>query len=203
MSNRKQNKHSWIAALLLAAAAVGSATAQEVKDLTSSDPTEEQLIEILKPKDEPDGVRGIGVTAKPRAKCSLKQNGGTRGIGVSLKPISDVAAIHIQFAFNSAEIQSEASIALDRLGKALTSATLAPSCFQIKGHTDSIGSDTYNDRLSQRRAEAVRHYLTTHFSVEPDRLDAIGLGKRQPLADNATDEGRSKNRRVEIVNVSS
>ncbi|HSS49997.1 MAG TPA: OmpA family protein [Thermoanaerobaculia bacterium] len=203
MFDHKQNRRPWIAALLLAAAAAGSGMAQEVKDLTSSDPTEEQLIEILKPKAEADGVRGIGVTAKPRAKCSLKQTGGTRGIGVSLKPISDVAAIHIQFAFNSAEIAAEASTALDRLGKALTSPMLSPSCFQIKGHTDSIGSDRYNDRLSQRRAEAVLRYLTTHFTIEPDRLDAIGLGKNQPIADNSTDEGRSKNRRVEIVNVSS
>jgi outer membrane protein OmpA-like peptidoglycan-associated protein len=201
MFNRKQNQRSWIAALLLAAAAVGSGVAQEVKDLTSSDPTEEQLIEILKPKAEADGVRGIGITVKPRMKCSLKQAGGTRGVG--LKPISDVAALHIQFAFNSAEIAPDASILLDRLGKALTNPTLAPSCFQIKGHTDSIGSDNYNNRLSQRRAEAVLRYLTTHFSIEPDRLDAVGLGKRQPIGDNTTDEGRSKNRRVEVVNVSS
>jgi outer membrane protein OmpA-like peptidoglycan-associated protein len=201
MFDRKQNQRFWIAAVWLAATAVGTGMAQEVKDLTNSDPTEEQLIEILKPKAEVDGVRGIGLAAKPRPKCTLKQTGGTRGIG--LKPISNVAAIHIQFAFNSAEIQPEASTALDRLGKALTSPTLGLSCFQIKGHTDSIGSDAYNDRLSQRRAEAVLLYLSTHFRIEPERLDAIGHGKRQPIADNATDEGRSKNRRVEIVNVSS
>lgn len=203
MSNRQNHATLRIAALLLAAAVAGPAMAQEVKDLTSSDPTAEQLIEILKPKDEADGIRGIGVTIKPRMKCSLKRTGGTRGIGVSLKPISDVAAIHIQFAFNSAEIAPEASIALDQLGRALTSPTLSPSCFQIKGHTDGVGSDTYNDQLSQRRAEAVRRYLTTHFSVEADRLDAVGLGKHQPIADNSTGEGRSKNRRVEVVNVSS
>jgi outer membrane protein OmpA-like peptidoglycan-associated protein len=201
MFDRKQNQRFGIAAILLAATAVGPGIAQEVRDLTSSDPTEEQLIEVLKPKTEADGVRGIGLAVKPRPKCTLKQTGGTRGIG--LKPISDVAAIRIQFAFNSAELRPEASIALDRLGKALTSPTLAPSCFQIKGHTDGVGSDSYNDRLSQRRAEAVRLYLTTHFSIEPERLDAVGLGKHQPIADNSTDEGRSKNRRVEIVNVSS
>lgn len=201
MLNRKQNQRFWITAVLLAATAAGSGIAQEVRDLTSSDPTEEQLIEVLKPKMEADGVRGIGLKVTPRPKCTLKQAGGTRGIG--LKPISDVAAIRIQFAFNSAVIRPESSILLDRLGKALTSSALAPSCFQIKGHTDSVGSDTYNDRLSRRRAEAVLSYLTTHFSIEPDRLDAVGLGKHQPIADNSTDEGRSKNRRVEIVNVSS
>jgi outer membrane protein OmpA-like peptidoglycan-associated protein len=200
MFDRKQNRRFWITAVCLAATAAGTGLAQEVKDLTNGDPTEEQLIEVLKPKAEADGVRGIGLRAKPGPKCTIKQTGGTRGIG--LKPISDVAAIHIPFAFNSAEIQPEASILLDRLGKALTSATLAPSCFQVRGHTDNIGSDGYNDRLSQRRADAVLNYLTAHFHIEPDRLDAIGRGKRQPIADNASDEGRSKNRRVEIVNVS-
>jgi len=200
MFAHKQNQYVWIAVVWIIAAAAGTGLAQEVKDLTSSDPTEEQLIEILKPKAEADGVRGIGVVARPRRQCTIKQTDGTRGI--SLRPISDVAAIHVPFAFNSAEIQPEASMLLDRLGKALTSSALAPSCFQVRGHTDSIGSDAYNNRLSQRRAEAVLNYLTTHFHIETDRLDAIGLGKRHPIADNATDEGRSKNRRVEIVNVS-
>jgi outer membrane protein OmpA-like peptidoglycan-associated protein len=204
MRKAKLEKGRWIATLLVAAMAGGVAVAQEVKDLTSSDPTEEQLIEILKPKMNPDDLgeaRGIGV-AHQRAKCTLRRPDGSRGIGL-LKPISDVAAIRILFAYNSSEILQEASRALDTLGKALASTRLAPSCFQIKGHTDSAGSDTYNDRLSQRRAEAVVHYLSAHFNIEPDRLDAIGLGKHHPIADNSTDEGRSHNRRVEIVNVGS
>lgn len=201
MRESKLDKNRWVATLLVAAVTGGVAVAQEVKDLTNGDPTEEQLIEILKPKVDPDGVRGIGV-AKQRAKCTLRRPDGSRGIGL-LKPISDVAAIRVLFAYNSSEILPEAGHALDALGKALASTTLAPSCFQIKGHTDSLGSEPYNDRLSQRRATAVVHYLSTHFSIEPDRLDAVGLGKRHPIADNSTEEGRSHNRRVEIVNVGS
>jgi outer membrane protein OmpA-like peptidoglycan-associated protein len=196
-------KNPWLATLLAATVTAGAAVAQEVKDLTGNDPTEEQLIEILKPKEGLDGLgdaRGVGI-APPRAKCTLKRPDGSRGVG--LKPISDVAAIRILFAFNSAEVLPEAGRALDTLGRALASQALAPSCFQIKGHTDSIGSDSYNDRLSQRRAEVVVQYLSTHFNIEPDRLDAIGLGKRHPIADNSTEEGRSHNRRVEIVNVGS
>lgn len=204
MRGRKFRQNHLTTILLVAAVTAGGAVAQDVKDLTGSDPTEEQLIDILKPKADLDGLgdaRGIGV-AHPRAKCTLRRPDGSRGIGL-LKPISDVAAIRILFAYNSSQILPEAGHALDTLGKALASKTLAPSCFQIKGHTDSVGSDTYNDLLSQRRAEAVVHYLSTHFTIDPDRLDAIGLGKRHPIADNSTEEGRSHNRRVEIVNVGS
>jgi outer membrane protein OmpA-like peptidoglycan-associated protein len=197
MFKRKQGQRFLIAAICLAATATGTTMAQQVRDLTS-DPTEEELIETLKPKIEEDGRRDIGLAVKPRPKCSLKQIGGTRDIG--LKPVSDVAAIPIPFAFNSAWIQpgSRASFLLDRLGKVLASPEFAPWCFQIDGFTDNIGSDTFNKRLSQQRAEAVLNYLTTNFHIEPDRLNAIGRGKSN-RADNSTEEGRSKNRRVEIA----
>ena len=201
MCDRKTLRSCWISTLLITAAAGGLAAAQEVKDLTRSNPTEDQLIAILQPKQtEEDGARGIGM-AQPRPKCIIRREEGGRGIGYH--PISDVAAIRVGFDYDSAEILPEAMPALDILGRALTSPRLASSCFQIKGHTDSIGSDSYNDQLSQRRAEAVRQYLATHFDIEPDRLDALGLGKTQPIDDNATPEGRSHNRRVEIVNVGS
>src|SRR5438270_559631 len=102
MRESKRRKNRWIAALLMAVATGSASVAQEVRDLTASDPTEQQLIEILKPKaDDLDNARGIGV-ARPRTKCTLKGPGGSRGIG--LKPLSDVAAIRVRFAYNSAEI---------------------------------------------------------------------------------------------------
>ncbi|MHB1185981.1 OmpA family protein [Thiobacillus sp.] len=69
---------------------------------------------------------------------------------------------------------------------------------EVAGHTDSRGSDEYNMSLSQRRAEAVRNYLISK-GIAADRLSAKGYGESQPVADNATDEGRFKNRRVELV----
>jgi outer membrane protein OmpA-like peptidoglycan-associated protein len=69
---------------------------------------------------------------------------------------------------------------------------------EVAGHTDSRGSDAYNIKLSQRRAEAVRDYLISK-GIAADRLSAKGYGESQPVADNATDEGRFKNRRVELV----
>jgi OOP family OmpA-OmpF porin len=65
------------------------------------------------------------------------------------------------------------------------------------GHTDSIGSEAYNQRLSVRRAEAVKAYLVSK-NIEANRIYTEGKGEKQPVADNKTREGRAKNRRVEI-----
>jgi len=65
------------------------------------------------------------------------------------------------------------------------------------GHTDSVGSDAYNQKLSVRRAEAVKAYLVS-AGIEKNRVYTEGKGEKQPVADNKTSEGRAKNRRVEI-----
>ena len=65
------------------------------------------------------------------------------------------------------------------------------------GHTDSVGTDKYNNKLSQRRADAVKAYLVSK-GIEPNRIYTEGKGEKQPVADNKTSEGRAKNRRVEI-----
>jgi outer membrane protein OmpA-like peptidoglycan-associated protein len=67
----------------------------------------------------------------------------------------------------------------------------------VEGHTDSVGTDAYNQRLSERRAQAVRDVLVNQYGVEANRLEAIGYGESRPVADNATEEGRAINRRVE------
>lgn len=69
---------------------------------------------------------------------------------------------------------------------------------EVAGHTDSRGSDEYNMTLSQQRANAVRNHLIKK-GIEADRLTAVGYGESQPVADNATEEGRFKNRRVELI----
>ena len=65
------------------------------------------------------------------------------------------------------------------------------------GHTDSVGSDAYNQKLSVRRSEAVKAYLVSK-GIEKNRVYTEGKGEKQPVADNKTTEGRAKNRRVEI-----
>lgn len=69
----------------------------------------------------------------------------------------------------------------------------------IEGHTDSVASESYNRRLSLKRAEAVKRYLIEKYQISPARLKAVGRGEVNPIADNASEEGRRKNRRVELV----
>lgn len=67
----------------------------------------------------------------------------------------------------------------------------------VEGHTDSVGSDAYNQGLSERRANAVRDVLVNQYGVSGDRVNAVGYGEARPVADNGTDSGRAINRRVE------
>ncbi len=67
----------------------------------------------------------------------------------------------------------------------------------VEGHTDSVGSDAYNQGLSERRANAVRDVLVNQYGVSGDRVNAVGYGEARPVADNSTDSGRAINRRVE------
>ena len=69
---------------------------------------------------------------------------------------------------------------------------------QVEGHTDSVGSDEYNQQLSEKRAGAVREYLVQQ-GISSDAIEAHGLGKTEPVASNETAEGRQQNRRVEMV----
>jgi OOP family OmpA-OmpF porin len=191
--------------LALALCAARPAAAQQepkIHDLTETELTEEQLLDALKPTSDPPPelmqTRGLGV-APPRAKCTLYRVPAARGLAV--KPPAGIAAIKILFAFNSADLMPDAKRNLDLLGKALSNPSLTTSCFRIEGHTDSIGSDTANDKLSRKRAEAVVQYLASNFRLDPERLMPVGYGKRKPMADNNTDEGRFKNRRVQVANL--
>jgi len=69
----------------------------------------------------------------------------------------------------------------------------------IEGHTDSKGEDSYNLKLSQKRADAIRTYLVANLGINPERIVAVGYGESRPIANNDTDQGRSMNRRVDVV----
>ena len=68
---------------------------------------------------------------------------------------------------------------------------------KVVGHTDSQGSDAYNQKLSERRASSVAAFLLSN-GLAPEKLTSQGLGESQPVADNSTEEGRAQNRRVEL-----
>ena len=69
----------------------------------------------------------------------------------------------------------------------------------VEGHTDNVGKDKYNQALSERRAAAVKKYLVEHGAANADKIKPTGYGKTRPIADNKTEEGKFKNRRVEIL----
>ena len=99
------------------------------------------------------------------------------------------------FDFDKSVLKPEGRAKLDDLVSKIQGINL--EVIIAVGHTDSIGSDAYNQKLSVRRAEAVKDYLTSK-GVEKNRVYTEGKGEKQPVADNKTAEGRAKNRRVEI-----
>jgi outer membrane protein OmpA-like peptidoglycan-associated protein len=102
----------------------------------------------------------------------------------------------IHFASGSDQIEPHSSAILNEIGEALQSASEA--IFVIIGHTDSDGSDKENQALSDKRALAVKNYLVQHYGISSSTLLTSGKGESEPVADNSTDEGKAKNRRVEF-----
>ncbi len=99
------------------------------------------------------------------------------------------------FDFDKSVLKPEAKAKLDDLISKTQGINL--EVIIAVGHTDSIGSDAYNQKLSVKRSEAVKDYLVSK-GVEKNRVYTEGKGEKQPVADNKTDEGRAKNRRTEI-----
>jgi OOP family OmpA-OmpF porin len=104
-------------------------------------------------------------------------------------------AADVLFDFDKSVLKPEGKSKLDDLADKVKSINL--EVVIAIGHTDSIGSDAYNQKLSVRRAESVKAYLVSK-GVEPNRVYTEGKGEKQPVASNKTKEGRQKNRRVEI-----
>ncbi len=103
----------------------------------------------------------------------------------------------VLFASNRSDLLPGAQAKLNDVAAALTKQD-AESKISVEGHTDSQGDASYNQELSQRRAQSVRDYLVSR-GIAADRVSAQGFGLTRPIADNASPEGRANNRRVEIV----
>jgi OOP family OmpA-OmpF porin len=113
------------------------------------------------------------------------------------KPVAEKVtfAADVLFDFDKSVIKPEGRSKLDDLASKVKGINL--EVVIAIGHADSIGSDEYNQRLSVRRAESVKAYLTSK-GIEPNRVYTEGKGEKQPVASNRTADGRAKNRRTEI-----
>ena len=107
--------------------------------------------------------------------------------------------IRVSFGYDSDVLTPEGVATLKPLGAALQDERLRGGRFLIGGHTDARGSDAYNQALSERRARSVREHLIATYGIAPDKLVAMGFGKRQPL--DAKDPENGANRRVEVINL--
>ncbi len=134
--------------------------------------------------------------AKPLSRPRSMPRGVTTHGGQVEEPLS--VNLYVNFAYNSAELTSDARITLDQLGTALRDPRLAAFNFIIAGHTDAKGGFEFNQHLSERRAEAVRGYLIAQFGIPAERLTARGHGKTQLLDPQRPEDG--VNRRVQVIN---
>lgn len=103
---------------------------------------------------------------------------------------------NVTFGFDESNIQPQFYPVLDNVANTLRQ--YDQTVIEVAGHTDSVGSDSYNQKLSERRAQAVASYLGSK-GISPQRIITIGAGKSHPIADNSTEAGRAQNRRVEIT----
>ncbi|HQJ09769.1 MAG TPA: OmpA family protein [Deltaproteobacteria bacterium] len=139
---------------------------------------------------------GVGLYMD-KQEAKLRQQ--LQGTGVSVTRDGDRIILNmpgnITFKTDSAEIAANFYDVLNSVVLVLNE--FNKTLINVYGHTDSTGSDSYNQGLSERRAASVGQYLSSH-KVDPNRIMTMGFGKTRPIASNATPEGRQQNRRVEL-----
>lgn len=116
---------------------------------------------------------------------------------VEPEPLAEAVRVEldVKFDFDRAVVKPESQADIRNLADFLKAYPQTSTV--LEGHTDSVGTDAYNQRLSERRAKAVRDVLVDQYSIDGSRVDSVGYGESRPVADNATEQGRAINRRVE------
>jgi len=137
--------------------------------------------------------KGVPCPDRPAAKVETPRP--------AARPEKVTLAGETLFDFNKHTLRPEGKRALEKavteIRSKLQGLAVEQRRISVTGHTDSVGSDAYNLKLSQRRAQTVRDFMVEQ-GVDPGIIEARGLGESEPVASNATAEGRQQNRRVEI-----
>ncbi len=146
------------------------------------------------------GAVAGNIWSKRQEERRAEMERATQGTGVEVSRTADNqlklnVPNDVSFAINSAAIQPQLRTVLDPFAASLRDDPNAQ--LTIIGHTDSTGSDSINNPLSLERARSVRDYLSAR-GVPANRIEVAGHGSREPVADNSSDAGRAKNRRVEL-----
>lgn len=173
----------------------------------------DQILNALKPK--PAVTRGLSIAAPQvdtaaQAKeinfVSTLRNRKTRSLSLGEREeIAELAAtkpkidLEIRFDYNSADISKNSMTAVQELGKALSDTSLKGSTFVVAGHTDAVGGESYNQDLSERRADTIKKYLTDKYGLTGANLVTVGYGKTKPK--DAAAPLDPANRRVQVVNM--
>ena len=199
-----------VLSLLTIGAALSLGVAEAV---AAEDVSEDQIVRALAPARKP---LTRGLSAGPQADPAVAAAEGrfvqtirgraTRSLSVAEREeIATIAKdkpnidLEITFDYNSADVSAKSLPSVQSLGKALTNADLKGSTFIVAGHTDAAGGDSYNQDLSERRADSIKRYLMDKYSIAAADLVTVGYGKsklkdpNQPMAE--------VNRRVQVVNM--
>lgn len=178
-------------------AAIGAAAGAAVGLITGDDSAQRKRQALIFAGVGALAGGGVGVYMD-RQEMKLREQ--LEGSGVSVTRIGDNITLNmpgnVTFAVDSADINSSFYGVLDSVGLVLNE--FNKTFVEVAGHTDSDGSDAYNQSLSERRAGSVASYLSSR-QVRADRLITVGGGEKYPIASNATQEGKASNRRVEIT----
>ncbi|HEV8693471.1 MAG TPA: OmpA family protein [Lysobacter sp.] len=178
-------------------ALIGAAVGVAAGLLTGGDATERRQRALVGA-----GVGGLAGGAignyQDRQERALRERMAGTGVGVVRQGDNITLSMpgNVTFAFNDATLQPQFYPVLNDVARTLTEYN--QTVVEVAGHTDSVGSDAYNQELSVRRANSVAAYLSGH-GVMQQRLITVGAGESRPIATNETEEGRAQNRRVEIT----
>src|SRR5258707_9040634 len=183
------------------------------KAAPADDVTADQIVRALAPPKAPL-TRGLsfGPQADPAAIAAegrfvqTIRGRATRSLSSSEREeIATIAKdkpnidLEINFDYNSADISKKSLPSVRALGKALTNPDLKGSTFVVAGHTDAVGSETYNQDLSERRADSIKRYLVDKYSIPGPDLVTVGYGKTKLKDPNSPTS--EVNRRVQVVNM--